>query len=508
MDHFSELKIEASSPSPSDDENSADSNDNYNSITHTWSDEKVKGCGLKTSAFDNSAFSPDDQSQPAPMENGDTNPGFVHGAVEDYDPHNFCNTDNPTSFWGTVIHVIIISAGPAILSIPVTCVGVGYVVALVIIPLIVCIFTYNMHMLVWCEYTISKLKRVPSLTYAEVVYHAFRMGPSGVRWFAPYGKVLSYVVFVIIWFFSCSYTCIIVAQNLQILSQNVLHYSIDSQTLLVVLTLPFLLLSWIRKLNVLVPFSFLGNVFNWFTFVLVIYYIIVDPSPWNLPPAYGHLGGLSLFAGTVLFNVNATGIVIPLKDDMKDRRKFNKRGGVLQISYIPVSVLYTSFSLACYLKYGSHLQDSVIDNLPKGAMLAQVGILLSTVALVIQYPLLMYVTFDVIWNNILKKKRESMKNQLFWEYVLRTALVALSLVVSIADPNIPLFLSLGGTIGSSIDSTILPACVQTLVMWKVCKSRSKFLIVLLKNSLLLILALFLAAGGILDLIKQIKAITL
>ncbi len=420
-----------------------------------------------------------------------------------FEPHDFGNTDDPTSFWGTVFHIVIISAGPAVLSIPSASMGVGYLTAFILTPMLVYLYAYNLHMVVWSEYEISKMNRVATFSYPEVVYHAFKIGPSAIRWFAPYGKVLSYVIFITIWFFGCSYNYIIICQNLQVICQNLLNVHIEIHLLVVVLVLPLLFLCWIRKLSYLVPFSVVGNIFNYITFILVLYYIVVDPSPWNTPPPFGSWSQIPYFVGTMMFTLNATGIMIPLKNDMKDRSKFDSQHGVLRISYVPVSALYAFLSLICNLKYGSNLKDSVIENLPKEALLAQAGILLSTITLIIQYPLIMYVPFDVIWNNILKEKRKVMRHQLYWEYALKSALVALSFLVSFAAPNVSLFLSLSGTVGTSVDSFILPAFMQTLVMWKICKNKATFSRILFKNALIVLLALIFVIAGCVDCIRQL-----
>ncbi len=427
--------------------------------------------------------------------------------LEDYyDPHLFGNTNNATSYWGSVFHLITISGGPAILSIPKACQGVGYATAGVLMPLIVLLYVYCMHMVVWSEYEICKMRRVPNSSYPDVVYHAFRMGPSFVQWFAPYGKALVYVLFLVLWFLGACYDYMVVCQNLQVISQNVFDYSVDVQLLLVIFIVPFLLLFCIRSLNYLVPFSFLANIFNYVTFVLVVYYIFTDPAPWNIPQQFGTLGDVPVFIGTVLFTVSATGIIIPLKNEMKNPKKFDSWGGVLCTSYVPVCILFTSFSLISYLKYGSSLRDSVIENLPKGAPLAQAGILLSTACLIFQYPLLMYVCFDLIWNHIFEKRRRGLKNQLFWEYVLRAALVLLSTVVSFVAPNVFVFASLGGNLGSSMECFILPAFMETLVVWKKYGSKKwKLSLILFKNTLILLLAFVFVAAGVVHFVANLHA---
>ncbi len=477
---------------------------NYNSIVESGT---TTNCRETTGNFQNRAFE---------REENPTSPSNEHAVSvpagprclrdQDYDPHDYTNPDNPTTFWGTVFHIIIVAAGPAVLSIPSASIGVGYVTMLILVPLIVFLYNHNMHMVVWSEYRISKLNRVPGHSYPEVVYHAFQSGPRGLRWFAPCGRILCYVVFINIWFFFCCYNYIIICQNLKVFLWNVLTLDVSVHFLVVIFLPVFVLLCYIRKLSYLVPLSIIGNIANYIAFVLVVYYIVTDPSPWNIPHKFGTLGSIPLSIGTIMFTLNATGLMIPLKHEMKTPQKFNSRFGVLNTSFVPVAALYMFLSLIGYLKYGSDLKDSVIENLPPHATLAQAGILVSSSTLIFQYPLFMYVNVDMIWNNILKERKKSLEShhRLLGEYVLRTVLVVISFVISYVSPNIFLFLSLSGTIGTSIDSFILPAFMQTLVVWRICKSKWRFSWVLVKNALIVSLAVVVVVGGVMDCVQQVK----
>lgn len=82
-----------------------------------------------------------------------------------YDPHDFGNQENSTSFLGVVTHIIVISFGPTLLSIPAAFVNVGYVTGFGGTILTVFLYAYCMRMIVSCEYELCQRGKVPNMSY-------------------------------------------------------------------------------------------------------------------------------------------------------------------------------------------------------------------------------------------------------------------------------------------------------------------------------------------------------
>lgn len=135
----------------------------------------------------NPTFQPDEPVWHTGLENGaakvedkvfkEPNAGSAAGKPEElvsrtkytvskgYDPHDFGNHENATSFLGVVTHIIVISFGPTLLSIPSAFVNVGYVTGFVGTILTVFLYAYCMRMVVSCEYELCQRGKVPNMTY-------------------------------------------------------------------------------------------------------------------------------------------------------------------------------------------------------------------------------------------------------------------------------------------------------------------------------------------------------
>lgn len=420
-----------------------------------------------------------------------------------YEPYNFGSIKNTTSYWGTVFHLYMISAGPALLNMPRNYLGVGYFLGFVIILLIFFFYWYNMRMLVWTEYQLCKLRQQPNMTYSETLFHAFQSGPPIWRSFAPYSRHIIHVLYLITWI--GAFNLVLIAKNLKVVYQTAYKTDVDVHVTLMYIFVPMLLLTWIHRLKYLIPLSIIGNVISVFCIMTVVYHIIVDPTPLRIQKNVGSVANIPVFLGSVLFNLNATGLMMPLKNQMSQPRRFNSTFGVLTTTYFPMSFLFAFFGLFCCLKYGSKLQDTVIENLEINQYLLQIIILLHTAALAFQYPLITYVVFDTLWNNILKEKQKTMNGVMFWEYMARTLVYVVSYLAAYVVPNLNLFLSISGTIGTAVDSLIFPALVDTLVTWRLYRNEMKFKFCLIKNGFILLLAVLLLVTGMTESVTQIVA---
>ncbi|KAK7598174.1 hypothetical protein V9T40_006409 [Parthenolecanium corni] len=431
---------------------------------------------------------------------------------KEYDPHDFGNTDHPTSFWGTVFHLVIISFGPATLTLPKSFQAAGYIVGFAITLIIVYLYAYNMHMLVCSEYKLCKLKRVPHMTYSETLHVAISEGPEGIRWLASYCRFFIYVIFIVEWLGCCSLTVVLLSENLQTIYRFVYEHPVTSssateaelRTIMLCLMVPMMLLASIRKLNYLVPFSVAATTINAFCMLVIVYYIIVEPWPKELSRGFQSVTNVPHIAGAVLFNLSAAGIIMPLKNEMKNPRKFGNGFSVLVVSYIPVSISYAIFGLICSLKYGDTLKASVIQNLPGDQLLGQVAIALSTVTMAFIFPLPVYIVVDVLWNDILRDKHEKLNCLVLWEFALRGVIVVISFLAAYLVPNIPLFLSFSGTVCTSIDGIIVPAVIEMLVVWRLSPSKSKFFVpTVFKNISIIVLGFVLIVTGSMTCVKDI-----
>lgn len=368
--------------------------------------------------------------------------------------------------------------------------------------LIVLFYAYNMHMFADAEYEICKKKRVPNLSYSDTVFFAFKNGPESIHFLAPYCRFLTYIVFATTWAGGNAFNLILIGQNLQTIHSIFFNGSIDIRTAMICITIPLLVLCWIPNLKYLVAISSVANVMNWLIICVVFYYVAEDQTTYPLPKKTVNFIDIPLFLGSILFCINGTGILMPLKNDMREPKKFGSSLGVVTVSYVSIAVLISIFGTISSQKFGTSIESNVLMNLPIYHSFGKLIIPIFLLILCFQFPLLSYVVYDTVWNNMLRERKTRLKHKLFHEYAIRTAIVVVILIMAFTVPNIQLFLSFSGTIGTSIDSILFPTIVNTLVCFRKTNDSKRFVLILCKNALIVLFACTLIICGINDCIRH------
>jgi solute carrier family 36 (proton-coupled amino acid transporter) len=83
-------------------------------------------------------------------------------------------------------------------------------------------------------------------------------------------------------------------------------------------------------------------------------------------PKFGPIERFPLYFGTVLFALEAVGVVIALENNMETPKDFGKKCGVLNIGMVIVTAMYGFVGFFGYLKYGDKSKDSITLSLPEG----------------------------------------------------------------------------------------------------------------------------------------------
>lgn len=105
-------------------------------------------------------------------------------------------------------------------------------------------------------------------------------------------------------------------------------------------TIPLVFLNWIRDLKLLAPVSFLANLLQSVSIIIIFYYIFRDGLPAvDSVPAYNDWTGLSLFFGIVVFSFEGIALVLPLQKDMRHPRDFGGWNGILNSGMVVVTCL-------------------------------------------------------------------------------------------------------------------------------------------------------------------------
>ncbi|XP_046389900.1 proton-coupled amino acid transporter-like protein CG1139 isoform X2 [Ischnura elegans] len=390
----------------------------------------------------------------------------------EYNPHENRIVDHPTTNMETLFHLLKGSLGTGILAMPLAFMHSGYILGIIGTIIIGLICTYCVHLLVKSQYELCRKRRVASLNYPETAEEALREGPPFMRACAPYAGHIVNTFLLVYQLGTCCVYIVFVSSNLK----DVMDYYVNPLELrvyMVILLLPFILINWVRNLKLLAPFSTVANFITMVGFGITLFYVLAPASLGDhkgLPSidslqAVGNIADMPLFLGTVLFALEAIGVIMPLENNMKTPKSFGGPFGVLNWSMSLIITLYVALGFFGYLKYGAGTLDSITLNLPHEQILAQCVKIMLAFSIFITYGLQAYVADDIAWNIYLAPRMEKNSHKILWEYAVRTGLVLITFLLAVAIPSISLFISLFGALCLSALGIVFPAIIQTATFW-------------------------------------------
>ncbi|XP_031356793.1 proton-coupled amino acid transporter-like protein CG1139 isoform X1 [Photinus pyralis] len=381
-----------------------------------------------------------------------------------YDPYLHREVAHPTTNWETLFHLLKGSLGTGILAMPKAFSNAGYALATVGTIFIGFICTYCIHLLIKCEYELCKRRKIPSLTYPGTAEAAFAEGPGPAKKFAPYSGYMVNIFLLIYQLGACCVYIVFIAVNIQAVAN---HYvgDIAVELYMVMFLIPLILLNWIRNLKRLAPLSTFANFITVISFAITLYYIFKTGPTFEEREPVSVIENIPLFFGTVLFALEAVGVIIPLENEMKTPQAFGGVFGVLNKGMSLIVTLYTVIGLLGYLTYGPITEGSITLNLPKEDILAQVAKAGLALAIFITYTIQYYVAIDITWNQYLGPKLENHPKAKIFEYTTRTVLVLMTFILAAAVPALDLFISLFGALCLSAVGIAIPAAIESCTYW-------------------------------------------
>ncbi|CAH2261384.1 jg16949, partial [Pararge aegeria aegeria] len=284
--------------------------------------------------------------------------------VEEYEPYDNRVVDHPTTNTETLLHLMKGSLGTGILAMPHAFAKSGYVVGAIGTLVIGVLCTYCIHVLIDSCYVLCKRRKVPSMTYTAVAEAALSEGPDWCKACAPYAAHIVNVFLLIYQIGTCCVYVVFVSENIQYVLTK--HFGLDVSVteVMTYILIPLVLINWVRDLKYLAPFSAIANAVTIVSFGIILYYIFRQaPTLEGKTPA-GKIGDFPLFFGTVLFALEAIGVILPLENEMKTPKDFVGKFGVLNRAMISIIILYVGMGLFGYLQYGNAAAGSITLNLP------------------------------------------------------------------------------------------------------------------------------------------------
>ncbi|KAH8373977.1 hypothetical protein KR200_006021, partial [Drosophila serrata] len=423
---------------------------------------------------------------------------------DDYDPHQHRDVKKPTTNWQTFAHFLKASIGTGVLAMPSAYSHAGYVNGTILTLIIGLLALYCLHILISCMYILCKRQRVPYVSFSDAMKLGLKQGPPWLRCLAPIA-----VPFVdgFLAFYHFGICCVYVVFIAESIKQLVDEYLVvwDVRLHMCIIIVPLLLIYSIKNLQLLAPFSSAANLLLAVGFGIILYYIFDDLPPLSERKAFVAITELPTFFGTVLFALEAVGVILAIEENMATPKAYVRPCGIMNIGMGIVLGLYILLGFFGYWKYGDEALGSVTLNIPQSEIPAQVVKIFFAITTWISYALQGYVTAHILWDKYLSKHIRESRRTVF-ELLFRAMIVLLTFACAIAIPDLSVFLSLVGSFCLSILGLIFPALLQICVQYT--EGYGPFRIKLIINVLLLCFGVFGGVVGtyvsILDIIEVYK----
>lgn len=467
---------------------------------------ETKTWHLNSTPVQNSQTKKDNRTSVYALELEEKKKGIQEYDDDDYDPYEHRVVAHPTTNVETLFHLMKGSLGTGILAMPMAFHNSGYVLGMIATIIIGLLCTYCMRILVTSQYTLSKRKKVPSMTYPATIEAALEEGPNCLRRFSKSSIHITNTFLMIYQLGSCCVYVVFIANNLKRAFDSFLPPDIQKQlnekVYMALLLLPLIFINWIKNLKFLVPCSKVATTVTFVSFGIILYYIFKDPLSFDDREPVGEVQNFPLYFGTVLFALEAIGVIMPLENEMKTPKKFVTPCGILNIGMGTIVVLYAGMGFCGYIRYGAAIKGSITLNLPSDEALAKTVQLLLALAIYFTQPIQCYVAIDIAWNEYLSPRLEKNPHRKLWEYVVRTCLVLATTLLAIAVPSLEYFISLFGALCLSALGLGFPAIIQLCTCWKEASPWEKAFM-LVKNLTLVVIGVIGLVIGTYTSLKEI-----
>ncbi|KAE9525457.1 hypothetical protein AGLY_014257 [Aphis glycines] len=379
-----------------------------------------------------------------------------------FDPFLERNLEHPTTNGETLTHLLKASLGTGILAMPLAFQCSGLITGIFATVFVSFVCTYCSYSLVKCAHTLYRRTRVSSMSYADVAEVAFANGPKWSRNFSSVTRQSVLWLLFVTYFGTCSVYTVIIASNFDQLFTYHMGYELNLRSFIAILLIPLILLSYVPNLKYLAPVSMVANLLMATGLGITFYYTLSDMPNISERPVVGSLEMFPSFFCLTVFAMEAIGVVMPLENNMKTPRNFLGIFGVLNVGMGGVTMVYILLGFFGYLKYGEATKSSITLNLPIEDVAAQMAKICISLAVFCTYGLQFFVCLEIIWTKI---QENFEKSTMFHNYVLRTVLVTLSVLIAVAVPTIGPFIGLIGAFCFSLLGIVVPILIEFATYW-------------------------------------------
>ncbi|XP_058123559.1 proton-coupled amino acid transporter-like protein CG1139 [Anopheles ziemanni] len=416
---------------------------------------------------------------------------------EDYDPYQHRTVAKPNSTIGTFIHVMKGAMGVGILSMPYAIRNGGLIFGVIGTFLLGLLYSHCVHLLVGTAYKICKRDRVPMLTFAQTVDRAIALGPVKTR---PLGKILkTFTDYYLMISFAPMIYMVFVGSTLHDVINSRTDLEWDVRIYILLAAIPAIVITQVREVKYLVPFSAIATTLIFANVVISLYYIFREPLSTDDRDLFPTFSSLTKFLGAAYFAFDATSLIFPVSNQMKNPQHYLGCPGIVNINNICLGFLYSFLGLMGYLRYGDAIQGSITLNFPTEENLALIIQVLSAVAILFSIGIFFYVPQEIIWRKLHRRVQPQ------WHMVVQSLVrfLYLAAIVGIACgiPDIGTFVGIIGAIFNPILALWFPIIVDTVYRWPSDFGWMKWRLV--KNFLMGAFGLYLLITGTISSVEDI-----
>ncbi|XP_043267334.1 proton-coupled amino acid transporter-like protein pathetic [Venturia canescens] len=425
--------------------------------------------------------------------------GEYHEKDELYNPFEHRDKKDSNSNFGAFAHLIKSSLGSGILAMPNAVRNGGLMFGGIGTILIGIVCAHCVHILVKSSHVLCKRIKTPSMTYAETAQAAFQCGPPSLRKYANFARLFVNAALCATYIGGVCVYVVFIAESIKQVTDYRLDIDIDQRLYMAALLPAVIILSQIRNLKYLVPFSMVANVSIMIGLALTLYYIIIDIQPISTVKNFSSIPQLPFFFATVIFAIEGIGVVMPVENSMQKPQHFLGCPSVLNLTMTVVIMLYATLGICGYLAYGETTYPIVTLNLPLPDTLAQTAKLLIALAILFTYGLQFYVPLEIVC--AATRPWFSHRFAGIGETVIRVLMACMTVAIAVAVPMLEPFIALVGAVFLSILGITIPAVVETISCWECHLGTFKWR--LWKNSFLVCFSIFALVTGTFVSLKSI-----
>ncbi|POM65773.1 Amino Acid/Auxin Permease (AAAP) Family [Phytophthora palmivora] len=293
-------------------------------------------------------------------------------------------TAEKISVAAVVVHLLKGNIGPGAMSLPSGFSKTGIYAGPVLFVVVALVSVYNMDLLLRCKHLVSP--KAP-MSFGDV----------GREILGPHGKLLIDVFLVGTQLGICCVYFTFVATNIHVVLPEGLQDVNERQLIFAIFPI-LLMLSWVRTLRRITPFSGLAN-FAVLSGIAIVFYYSVDY--WKHPrlpretTVLADWSQIPEFYGTAVYSFEGIGLVLPIQNAMAEPERFPR---VLAICMLSILVLFLFIGEVPTIAFGridNGSMTAVLHEYCEGWLVAMANVALAF-ACTLSFPIQFYPAIDVL----------------------------------------------------------------------------------------------------------------